>query len=101
MQIEENGNQLCCRFEPELNSDVCANLEGTLADRIAAARQVNPDLHVVFDMTDVRYISSAFLRLCLFHCKRAGVEQFRLTHVPEDIKKVFAIAGFVEMMKID
>ncbi len=101
MKFEESEGTLRCRFEKELNSDVCSRIEGPLAERIEDGLKTDPELSLVFDLADVRYISSAFLRLCLYHCKRVGLNRFRIENCSEDIRKVYSIAGFTEMMQID
>lgn len=101
MKFEESDGTLYCRFEKELNSDVCSQIETPLAERIDTALKADPELSLVFDLSDVRYISSAFLRLCLYHCKRVGLDRFRIMNTSEDIRKVYSIAGFTEMMQID
>ncbi|HBT78454.1 MAG TPA: hypothetical protein DEB39_16355 [Planctomycetaceae bacterium] len=101
MIFEEIGDALHCFFEAELNSDVCSRIEDPLAEQVAARLKTKPALQVVFDLKGVRYISSAFLRLCLYHCKSVGIKNFRIVNTPEDIKRVFLVAGFAEMMSIE
>lgn len=100
MIFEEQGNTLYCRFDGELNSDVCGVLESQIADQVAVSMKKHPVLKLVFDLEGTRYICSAFLRICLYHCKLVGIKNFRIVNSSEDIKRVFTIAGFVEMMSI-
>ena len=100
MDFEESGNTLRCSFSGDLGADVCALLETELKDRIAGFLQGREEYEIVFDLTGTRYMASAFLRLCLFHCKLAGNKNFRIENPSDDLKKVFTIAGFTEMMNI-
>lgn len=76
----------------------------------AASTEVLPDIlkkieqyknNIVFDLKQVNYISSAFLRICLTVCKNVGTEKFCCLNVSPSVKKVFKIAGFDDFMKID
>lgn len=100
MEFSEDKNTLTCRFDGDLNSTICSDIEQPLRERIGAflADQDHPRL--VFDLSGVRYISSAFLRLCLCHCKAVGVGNFQVTNPSPEVAHVFAIAGFTEMMRI-
>lgn len=100
LDFQENDTTLRCLFSGELNSDQCAQLEADLARRIAASILANAQRKIVFDMAQTTYISSAFLRICLFYCKKVTAERFAIENTSSDLKKVFEITGFFDMMKI-
>lgn len=100
LTFEEDKNTLRCRFAGELNSDRCAELEEDLAARIVPSIAAEPLRAIVFDLIETRYISSAFLRLCLFYCKKVGAERFAIEGASFDLKKVFEISGFTELMRV-
>ena len=100
MNFEELGHTLRCSFSGDLRADVCSLIENELNDRVSGFLKNRDHHEVVFDLADVRYMSSAFLRLCLFHCKLTGNENFRIENSSGDLKKIFQIAGFTEMMNI-
>ncbi len=100
MNFETNGNQLRCKFTGDLSSDVCALIEKELNAQVSGFIKDRDSYAIVFDLAEARYISSAFLRLCLFHCKQAGNKHFSVENSSADLKKVFQIAGFTEMMNI-
>ncbi len=100
MNFEEQGNMLRCRFSGDLSSDVCSLIEKDLNLNVSKFLENRDVYEIVFDLADVRYISSAFLRLCLYSCKLAGNKNFRIEKSSADLQKVFQIAGFTEMMNI-
>lgn len=100
MKFEEQENTLCCFFPGDLNTDVCTSVDLELNPRIHEFLEKRDRGQIVFDLSDVSYISSAFLRLCLIYCKAAGNRNFKIEHVSPDVFQVFRIAGFVEMMNI-
>jgi anti-anti-sigma factor len=55
---------------------------------------------LVIDMSDIDYISSAFLRVCLKMLKKFGKENFEIVNVQPTVLKVFKIANFTELIKI-
>jgi anti-anti-sigma factor len=54
---------------------------------------------LVFDFTEVEYISSSFLRICIKKYKQLGTERFCVKNPTSDIKRVFKIAGLEKMIR--
>ena len=100
ISFEEIGNTLRCCFSGDLSSDFCALVEKELSGRVSEFLKGREEYEVVFDLAGCRYMASAFLRFCLFHCKLAGTKNFRIENPSADLRKVFQIAGFTEMMTI-
>lgn len=55
---------------------------------------------ITFDLKDVDYISSAFLRIVIKTVKALGKENFTVLNVQPSIMKVFKIANLTEIIKI-
>ena len=75
----------------KLNEIIQANLpakEGTSVEKI------------VFDMKDVEYISSSFIRICVSVAKQAGSGKFSILHCQPFIKKTFKISGLDEILNV-
>lgn len=100
MDIEISDNTFLCRFDGDLNVLFCMDNEHELAQRINRFLQQRDHGVVVFDLARVRYISSAFLRVCLMHCKEAGNGNFFIRNVSNDIYTVFQLTGFTEIMHV-
>ena len=90
----ENGN-LVCIFPHRLDTEACTRLEPEIFGEF-----VNFNNSVVFDLSQVDYVSSGFLRICLRVFKRFGADKFSIVNVSPLVKKVFKIAGFDQGMKI-
>lgn len=100
MIFEEEEDTLRCVFSGDLDSQLCGDLEAPLSDKVAGFMKNRDVTYLIFDLTDVRYICSAFLRLCLFHCKAVGSRNFRIENPSSEVNRVFQIAGFTEIMNI-
>ncbi len=100
MIFEEDNDTLRCIFSGDLDSRFCSDIEVLLHERIAEFMQDRDVTYLVFDLTDVRYICSAFLRLCLTHCKAVGTGNFRIENPSTDVNQVFQMTGFTEIMSI-
>ncbi len=89
-------SELVCTFTGKLNSAECQIWKEELILKI---RQIEKP--VVFDLKDVEYIASSFLRICIHVSKSIGTENFSLTNVPPHVKKVFKLAGFDKHLNIN
>ena len=98
MKFEEFDNTLYCRFDENMNANVCSTVSTALEDHIGAALTQTPGIKVVFDMSGTRYIASAFLRLCVLYHKKVGKENFRVENVSDDVRNVFNITGLTSML---
>ncbi|MCL2005149.1 MAG: STAS domain-containing protein [Planctomycetaceae bacterium] len=93
MKIDEIDGTIYCRFEESVNANVCSDVAHVLAEQIESALARTPGIKVVFDMNGTRYISSAFLRLCVLYHKKVGKENFRCENVSDDVQSVFLSTG--------
>jgi len=103
VNFSELDNALHCLFSGRLDGLVCSEIENELLQRTTNFQKESDNVEivrVVFDLSEVIYISSAFLRLCLIQSKMFGRDRFSVTNVSEEIRKVFHISGFDEIMEI-
>jgi anti-anti-sigma factor len=96
IEYSQDSEKLTCHFEGRLDTTKCLEIEKELLDKICGN-----SAGVVFNLERVAYVASSFLRLCLKAAKEKGAQQFRLTGVSPEIKKVFKIAGFDSVMEIN
>jgi anti-anti-sigma factor len=85
--------RLTVRFEGRMDTAKCEEIEAETREKVT-----QPDMPVVFDLEKVVFISSAFLRLCIYAYKQAGEHGFQIVHVDPSIKRVFKIAGLDSML---
>lgn len=55
---------------------------------------------IVFNLRDVDYISSSFIRICVGVAKQAGQGKFKIVDCQPFIKKTFTISGLNDLLNI-
>jgi anti-anti-sigma factor len=81
-------------FQGRLDTARCAEMESDLRARIAEAGGA-----ITFDLAGVDFVSSSFLRLCVFAYQKVRGDGFQIVNASPTIKKVFKIAGLDKMLK--
>lgn len=82
-------------FEECMDTAACEQMEPGLKEALAAV-----DGPVVFDLAGVRFVSSAFLGLCVRAYQKTSKQGFEMIHVEPTIKRVFKIAGLETTLKV-
>ncbi len=59
-----------------------------------------PEDKIVFDVKEVDYIASSFIRICVSYAKQAGPGRFSMVNCQPFIKKTFKISGLDEVLHI-
>ena len=91
--FRENETEMICSFAGILNTTNCLTFEKELLEKTI------PPKKVVFDLKQVSYVSSSFLRICvqLFHAKGKG--GITVINLSPEVKKVFKISGIDELFE--
>jgi anti-anti-sigma factor len=92
----ELQDRLVVRFEGRMDTARCAEVATELRLSLAAS-----PVPVVFDLAEVDFVSSAFLRLCIYAYQQASVQGFRIVNAGPFVKRVFKIAGLDGMFKFE
>ena len=100
MQFVEMGNTLNCLFTGRLDEQICSEVEHDLLQHVSDFKSDREDVQLNFDLAEVVFISSPFLRLCLICFRMFGKDSFSITNVSTNIHQVFHISGFADMMHI-
>ncbi|MDR0327687.1 MAG: STAS domain-containing protein [Planctomycetaceae bacterium] len=100
MNFSETGDTLYCLFSGRLDWMVSSEIERELLRRVSDFKEGRESVHLTFDLSEVVYVSSAFLRLCLICYKIVGKNSFNIINASDDIHSVFSISGFAEMMNV-
>ncbi len=93
LKTESNNDQVICHLSGRLDTIVSQELEPEV-DKLD-----DPQKNLIFDFSQVDYISSTFLRICLKQYKELGTEKFWIRNPKPDVKKVFMIAGLDRLIK--
>lgn len=93
---KREGNQLTITLVGELNTATAPDLEEALADEVKA------DDIIIFDMTDLSYMTSAGLRL-LVACNEATGQRGAviLRGVCDEIREILEVTGFDTVLTIE
>lgn len=87
-----NEGVLNCTFHGKMTTAVCdeviAELQENFKKEISA---------IEYNISDVDYISSSFIRLCVMAIKKVGKDQFSLANVSPKIKEVFTLVGLSDI----
>ena len=84
-----------CAFSEKLDTAKCLEIEDELFNKVQESKAP-----VVFNLQDVDYVASAFLRMCLRVVKEVGPGNLSIINVHPNVKKVFKIAGFDSQITI-
>ena len=93
---KREGSQLTVTLAGELNTATAPDLEAELAN------EVGPDDTIVFDMTDLLYMTSAGLRIlvaCDAATGRRGAVVLR--GVCDEIREVLEVTGFDTVLTVE
>lgn len=96
IKVEREGNRLLVTLAGELNTATSPELAAALED------EVNADDTIVFDMTDLIYITSAGLRI-LVACdvQTGGRGAVVLRGVCDEIRDILEMTGFDTVFTIE
>lgn len=92
---EIDGN-LICKFSGRLDSVVSQIIENDLINRIQITRHP-----VIFDLKDVDYISSAFLRAVISSARVIPSMKLKIINAIPDIKEIFEAAGLSKIITFE
>jgi anti-anti-sigma factor len=96
--------KLSCKFTGRLDTNVCLKMvEGInlkLSEISEPGRETIPGYNIVFDLKDVNYIASSFIRICVNTAKKAEKGNFSIINSDPFIKKTFKIAGLDDTLKV-
>ena len=99
------GKYLICRFSGRLDTLNCVSLSVEIQNKIQELKQGQPDKdqleeRIHFDMKDVTYISSSFIRICLHTYHQSKKGNFSIINSDPFLKKTFKIAGLGELLSV-
>jgi len=86
--------KLTCFFQGRIDAGCAPQLEQEIQAQVTAAE---PGA-IVFDLSEVSYISSYFLRVCLKHAKAVGAGNFAVVKARRPVKTIFQLAGLDHML---
>lgn len=99
MKIKKKRNKGCLtlQLDGRLDTTTAPQLEQTLKEDVDSVETL------VFDMTNIEYVSSAGLRVLLaaFKTMRAKNGTMKIGGVNEEVMEVFTITGLADLLKME
>ena len=105
MKLQEAGNTnvrflespelLTCALHGKMDSPACLALEGNLLARIGKFPG-----GVCLDLSQVTYVTSAFLRICIQAAQLKKDKPFRIVRPIPEVRAIFAMAGLDKLLNV-
>jgi len=96
-KYEMECDELRCVFTGRLDAEASRADTETFESAWQTAQKERGDrassMKIIFDLGEVDYVASGFLRLCMQASKKPGGNQLHVVNTSPDIKKLFAMAG--------
>ena len=73
---------------------------GEIMQAEAGLKEIKSEDKIVFDLKDVDYIASSFIRICVSQAKQVGPGRFSMVNCQPFVKKTFKISGLDELLNI-
>ena len=101
--LNDTLHTLVCTLDGRFGADVNEIFSAKLDDKIEISRKSIDDpgkLKICFDMKNVTFIASAFIRICLATSRQIDAENFSIINASPMIKKTFKIANLDRMLHV-
>jgi anti-sigma B factor antagonist len=96
IEIKRNAEETIIELAGRLDTITAPALDKTISDDIGSTK------HLVLDLKNLEYISSAGLRVLLSAQKKMQkVGSMKVTNVCEDVMEVFEMTGFADILDIE
>lgn len=95
VKYRTENNVLICEFSGRFDTAASTAIENEVFDRIQREH-----LPVIFDLKDVDYISSAYLRLCIQAARAAKDNDAKAVNAAKFVEDAFSMTGLNRIMKI-
>ena len=91
-----NNDLLTCMLHGKLDTLNSSVFESEIGEHMT--KEVHS---VIFDMQEVNYISSTFLRIVIKTAQALGKEKFMIRNVQPSVMKVFKMANLADLIKFE
>jgi anti-anti-sigma factor len=98
--VDTAARTLRCLFCGHLDTATCQSIMPMLEEQLDAVVRPGTVDTVVFDLAQVNFIPSAFIRLCMTTAKRLSPGRFSIVNTDATIKRTFKIAGLDQLLRV-
>lgn len=95
VEYKIENDTLICTFSGRFDTAASIAIENEVFDKVQKEH-----LPVIFDLKDVEYISSAYLRLCIQAARAAKNNDAKAINAAKFIEEAFSMTGLDRIMKI-
>ncbi len=100
-RFEETEKVLFCAFKCRMDTINSGEVTRIFDTQLKEIKERSSEgLKIVFDLKEVDYIASAFIRLCLTAAKCVDRCNFSIVNTDPQVKKVFKLAGLEAVLNI-
>lgn len=99
----DSSKTLHCQLSGRLGADICQAIAPDIREQVHKESNKLPHdsrMKVVFDLKEVDFIASGFIRICVETAKTVNTSNFSIINTHPIIKKTFKIAGLDEMLNV-
>jgi anti-anti-sigma factor len=97
--LSPDEKELTAAFKGRLDTLAIQKLSEIIQVNLPAGKG-NSGLMIIFDLREVDYISSSFIRICVNVAKQAGAGKFSIVHSQPFILKTFELSGLKEILNV-
>jgi anti-anti-sigma factor len=99
----KDKDQLVYTFSGHISGAVCEGLSTNIDQHLTQIKENRADpeqLQVIFDLKEVSYIASSYIRICMSTAKKLKPGNFSIINCNPFIKKTFKIAGLDDILNV-
>ena len=105
IDYNKSENEVIFSFAGRLDTVACLQAGETINNKLAEIMSIGNTpapaaVKVVFDLEEVNFISSSFIRICISSAKLPEPGNFCIINCDPVIKKTFKITGLDESLKV-
>jgi len=103
-KYDQDANTLTFIFSGHMDSASCMPMAQTVESKVSehagAPAQINKPFKVVFDLKEVDFISSAFIRICMMVLAKVKTGNLIMQNAGPFIKKTIKISGLENQLMV-
>jgi len=96
LEYKKEDGKFICIFSGRIDTASAMEIENDFLDNIQRA-----GVPILFDFSDLEYVASAFLRICVKVARVAGPTKVKVINASKDILHVFSMTGFDKLLDMD
>jgi anti-anti-sigma factor len=102
LDFDSINSTLSCKFSGRMDSHVSPDIEKSIATKLEEISKETSrgPLRILFDLSEVSYIASAFIRICLATAKNISRENFAVKNTSPFVMKIFKVAGLDKELNV-